>query len=163
MFNNFFRQTGNTARDAAKKAAQQIAHEPAEILKSAKEQVVQSEQPQRSEGPSMMQEVMTQNGQLKQVSEMEEKSIHARTKSRLEEIEAELRQYRMQREKASEEWIKDQNKAMGITPEGQQQKPAPPEAALPQGKKHGAAKPGPKKSATPGGSNTMENSRQKKG
>jgi hypothetical protein len=107
----------------------------------------------------MMQEVMTQGGKIDPLTAAEEQRIHSQAKSRLSEIEAELHQLRMQREKMSEEWNKEQQRLMGTAPEMQQQKHE--FVALPSKKQHGPSKPGAKKSS--GSGNNMESSRQKKG
>lgn len=152
---NFFKQVGNSARDAAVKAAKQIAQEPSEMFKGAKEQVTGVENKPQSQGPSMMQEVMMGNDNFVPATSAEERSIHAQAKSRLAQIEAELRQIRMQREQASQNWDREQDRQMGVGESQQKQEFVAP----PSKKHHGAQKPGQKKSATP----SMETSRQKKG
>lgn len=153
---NFLKQASNSARDAAIKMAKQIGHEPAEILKGAKEQVVGgAENKVQNQGPSMMQEVMTGDGKFVPPTANEEQSIHAAAKNRLAQIEAELRQLRMQREQKSQDWAKEQDKVMGV---GQEQ-PRQEIVAPPSRKAHGPQGPGAKKSS----GNSMETSRQKKG
>jgi hypothetical protein len=153
MTNNFFRQAGKSAQDIARQMAKTVAQEPSEILRSAKSQVVGGvEQRPNSSGPSVVDQIVTQDGKFGPASAAEEQSIHARAQSRLAQIEAELRQIRMQRERSSQEWSHEQDKLMQ---QGQQEKHQ--ETVEPQGKKHGAQRPGKKSS------NSMETSKQKKG
>lgn len=154
---NFFKTSGNFAKEAAIKMAKQARQEPSEILKSVKEQVVGStENKVQNQGPSMMQEVMTGDGKFVAPTATEEQSIHSQAKSRLAQIEAELRQLRMQREQRSQEWVKEQEKLIS-PPQGQEQKPQV--VAPPSRKAHGPQGPGAKKSS----GSSMETSRQKKG
>lgn len=153
MTNNFFKTVGKSAQDVARQMAKTVAQEPSEILRSAKSQVVGSvEQKSEKQGPSVVDQIITQDGKFVPASAAEEQSIHAKAKSRLAQIEAELRQIRMQRERSGQEWSKEQDRLMQV---GHHEKLQ--EIVEPQGKKHGAPKPGNKSS------NSMETSKQKKG
>jgi len=155
---NFFKQVGKSSKDVAKQIAKQIGSEPKELLRNAGGHIGTENKPKtQPEGPSMMQEVMTQNGKTVEATPLEQQQIYADTKSRLAKIEAELRQLRMQRERMSQEWSKEQDRLMN--PELSQ--PPKPVSEIPQGRKQGTQRPGKKKSSGIG--NTMENSRQKKG
>ncbi len=152
--NNFFKQVKDTAKQEAIKAAKQMANEPLEMLKNTGIKI-----PEKSEtskpGMSMMQEIMTGNGSVKDILPEMEQSIHAQTKSRLQQIENELRQLRMQKEQRSQEWMKEQNSLMGI---GNQQTEKPKNASEAPGKpKHGPKGPGQNKKGN------MEVGKQNKG
>lgn len=158
MANDFFKKVGKSAKDEARKLAKQIAREPVEILKETTGQPATTpEQPQK-EGMSVMQEVMTDGGNVKDISAGEEQSIHSQTKSRLAQIEAELRQLRMQREQKSQEWTKEQEELMGHK-EGVPQEAAPEPLEMPHSVQKGPKGPAGKKKK--GG--TMEQGRTKKG
>ena len=120
MQNNFFKSVGKSAKDEAIKAAKQMRGEPGELLKTTGKQF--GLETNKVEGPSMMQQVMTGDGQVKDVSPIEEQAIAIQTKRRLQEIEAELRQLRQQREQKSIDWQKQQNELLGIGMEAQENK-----------------------------------------
>jgi len=157
MTNDFFKKMGKSAKDEAKKIAKQIAREPIEILKDTAGQTAPSPETGKQPETSVMQQVMTGDGTVKDVSPQEEQSIHSQAKSRLAQIEAELRQLRMQREQNSQEWTKQQEELMGHK-EGVPQETAPAPLEVPHTPKKGPKGPGGKKK---GG--TMEQGRTKKG
>ncbi len=154
MSNNFFKQVKESAKEAAIKSARQMVHEPGEILKSSTDQISGGAETAKPE-MSMMQEVMTGGGKVPDISPQMEQSIHAAAKSRLQQIEAELRQMRLQREQRSQDWLKAQNEMMNI---GNQQIEKPKVSTESTGKpKHGPKGPGqPKKG-------NMEVGKQNKG
>ena len=155
--NNFFKQTGKSARDMAKGVAQKMRQEPAEILKDAKTQITGAEQKNESQ-ISVMQQVMTGDGKVKDLSPIKEQEIAAQTKSRLQEIEAELRRLRMQREQTSQEWAKEQNRLLGTGGEERQTQQGPQQVEMPsQGHKKGP------RSAHQSKKGSMEVGRQHKG
>jgi len=147
----FIKQTVKSTQDTAKRIAQQLAREPGELLRNAKDQVVSSGE--HVSGPSMMQEVMTQGGSVVPVSSGEERTIHAQTRSRLAQIEAELRQLRAKREQMSRDWYTQQQQVL----HPRQTEASSYEGSLPQGRRKGA-RPG-----SQGKSTSMETARQKKG
>jgi len=155
MTDNFFKQAGRSAKDTAKEIAKQVAREPIEILKDTRNQVVITPEKQQQE-TSIMQQVMTGDGNVKDISPQEEQSIHSQAKSRLAQIEAELRRLRMQREQRSEDWVKQQESLMGTREGTPGQAPKPVE--MPTGPKRGARGPGAKNKGA-----AMEQGRQKKG
>ena len=157
MSNNFFKSVGKNAKQAAKEMAKKVAHEPVEVFKDVKNQIISRPEIHNNE-PSMMQQVMTGDGSIKEVSSQEEQSIHSQAKNRLAQIEAELRNLRMQREQRSGEWMKEQEELMGHR-EGVSQEAAPQPVEMPTGPKKGPR--AQRGSHKKGG--TMEVGRQKKG
>ena len=157
MSNNIFKQVAQSAKQEAIKAAKQMAREPLEILKNAGVNIPVSNESGGQPGMSMMQEVMTGGGSVGELSPSEEQSIHQEAKSRLQQIEAELRQLRMQRERQSQEWAKQQNTLMKGH-EGQSgEQPKPSHVEAPGKPKHGPKGPGQSKKGT------QETGRQNKG
>ncbi len=130
--NNFLKQTVNKAKEEAIKTARQMVHEPVEIFKETKSQAGLPKEVHPQSGMSMMQEVMTGGGAVKELSPAEEMSINAATMSRLQQIEAELRQLRQDREQKGIDYLKEQNSLMKGS-SGQENKPQFTEA---QGKKN---------------------------
>lgn len=144
--NNFFKQSVKTAKDQAKEMAKKIAREPVEILKTGQNQVTGgSEKKQIAPEISVIDQIITGDGKVKDTTPEEEQAIHAQTKRRLQEIENELRQLRMEREQKSQEYVKGQMELMGENKE----EPAIKALEMPQGKKHGGPpKPGQAKKGT---------------
>jgi hypothetical protein len=151
---NFFKNPGNNAREEAKKIAKRVVHEPAEILSDIPGQVTPLPEKTEPEEP-VMQQVMTGGGNVKDVSLQEEQDIRSQTKSRLAQIEGELKQLRTQREQKGQEWVQDQEALLGHKEGVSQEVPAPLEIphSVPKGPRFGVVKKG----------GTMEQGRTRKG
>jgi hypothetical protein len=111
MSDGIFKKAGKTTKDIAKKAAQDVAREPFEIIKSTPAQIVK--QQNTDEGPSAIEQVMTGDGKLKEVTKIEEKQLESEKMNRLKKLEDELALLRRQRMKKEEEWKKEQEEVMG--------------------------------------------------
>ena len=138
MTDNFIKQTKKTAKEQAIKTAKQIAREPSEILKDARSEVTGTPDVHEPK-PSVMEQVMTGDGKTEEVSPQEEQSIHSQTKSRLSQIEAELKRLREQREQKSQGWSEEQERLMEPGEQVPEEKYKPVE--LPSSPKKGPASP----------------------
>ncbi|KKR30783.1 hypothetical protein A2715_02110 [Candidatus Woesebacteria bacterium RIFCSPHIGHO2_01_FULL_39_32] len=115
MTNGIIKKAGKTTADIAKQIAKQVALEPIEILKSAGSQVTGREKPGEM---SVMQQVMTGNGKVQEISAIEKAQEEAQTKRRIEELEQELKKLRGEREEKQQSY---EQKVMGEMKQGQQE------------------------------------------
>lgn len=104
-----------TARDRVKQVA---SEEKAGWIKSASEQGVPvSEKPIEAPKFELFPEI-------KEVNEEEKKQIQEQSTIRLQKLEEELKQIRMQRQQQTQEWVKQQEQIMNPEPPpGQEKKP----------------------------------------
>jgi len=109
---DIFKQTGKTAKDIAKQTARQIAQEPVEILKSTTRQGTGIEP---SPSASVIDQIVTADGKIPQITKLEEKKLENITRKKIEELEEELKKMRNTREQRSQEWQESQNTLMGHT------------------------------------------------
>ena len=107
---NIFRQTGKTTADIAKQVARQVAREPVEILKSAGSQVTGREKPGEM---SVMQQVMTGDGKVQEITPKDIVQEEASTKRRLEELEQEIMKLRAQRREGAQAYVQQVGEQMG--------------------------------------------------
>ena len=130
MTNGFLKKGGQTAEDLAKKAAQRVAHEEKEFLKSAKTQVG-LEVPQQSQGQSLVDEIITSGG-VKEASPQEKAQIERQKTLRLQRLEEDLRLLRGERAKEYGQWKEAQGEALKPREEPQQETFVPPPSSRPK-------------------------------
>lgn len=111
MTSDFFKQVKNSAKEEAIKAARQVRQEPLEILKDINSNVSGQTDIHQKE-ISMMQQVMTGDGKVADVSSQDEQKINILAKRRLQEIEQELRRMRILSEQRSGDWVEKQKTLM---------------------------------------------------
>lgn len=135
----FIKKTGQSAKDAAIKAAKRVAQEPVEILSHTKAQVVGTDvhkEPLVNE--------MLASGSTTGPTPLQEQQIHAQGKRRLQELEAELARMRQKRATGEQEWRQQQEQI--LTP----QKPSEQKVFVepPSKPRRGMVGPGQKKGGT---------------
>ncbi len=108
MSDGLLKKTGQSAADTARKVAKQFAQEPAELLKSASIQVTGQE----TDNSDIIQKIVTGNGEVKTVSEVEEIKMETRRRKRITELEEEIKKIGLERKKKEEEWAHMQQEEM---------------------------------------------------
>src|SRR3989344_602393 len=100
---NIFKQAGKSTKEMAKLAAKQVTYEKGEFVKAVKKQTVGN----MNSEPSLMDQIITGDGKATKLTSAEEAEIRSNTNKRLEELEKELEQFRLQRQTKYEEWQKE--------------------------------------------------------
>jgi flagellar motility protein MotE (MotC chaperone) len=102
MTNGFFKKTGQTARDLARKTARQVAREPLEILKSAAPTYLREKD---SLNIPQAEGVVTPP---KAIENIDVNALNTQTKKRLEELEQEIQKIRQERAAKLQKWNEEQ-------------------------------------------------------
>jgi len=141
---NVFKQAGKTSKDIAREAARKMAREPFEILKSA---TTQESGVERSSSGSVIDQIITGDGKIPEISTAEEMKMNNEAKQKIEELENELQRLRQQRDQKSAQWNEEQNTKLGHGPE-EDQKPKAPLIEPTTARKRGQGSPTKKKQGT---------------
>ena len=93
-----------------------------QFLRSAKSQVVKESQGS-TDTSSIMDDVITGDGQITPAIADEERQVKSKTGTRIQELESELKSLREERKKKEQDWEQGQDIQMEVVVPGEQRKP----------------------------------------
>lgn len=156
MTNSFVKQVKSSAKDEAIRIAKNVRNESKELV-VPKVFKKDSNKSVSSPDMSVIQQVMTKDGKVENVSDQEKVEGEVESKIRLQELENELASWRQKRLQKESEWSKQQEEVMGLAEEEMPVEKQP--VIMPTSPKKGPQRqiPGQKKKGT------MEEGRTRKG